>query len=350
MASIWIDLDNAPHVPLFRPLIRALHLNGHKLLITFRDHGYTAELLRIADIPAIRVGRYFGKNKALKVAGLTLRVSQLIQASLGSSVDVAVSHGSRALVLASALLRIPCVTMYDYEFVSTGLFNRLSTKVLLPDAIPDERLSAIGLSSEKVVKYPGFKEEIYLGDFTPDSTLPKELDLHTNRVIAVLRPPATMAHYHNPESDHIFRAILDRLSGADGVTAVILPRTAGQADELNKSLKDREKFRILIHPVNGLNLIWHSDMVIGGGGTMNREAALLGVPVYSTFRGERGALDDLLSRRGLLTFIESVEDVARIPLVKRTAPSGGECSERTRRRSQDLVAFITAQILKLARH
>ncbi len=177
-----------------------------------------------------------------------------------------------------------------------------------------------------------------------------ELGLEPDSVIVVLRPPATMAHYHNPESDRIFRAILHRISGENGVTAVLLPRTSGQADELNKSLKDREKFRILAHPVDGLNLIWHADAVIGGGGTMNREAALMGVPVYSTFMGEKGALDVLLSSLGKLSFVASVEDVDRIPLVKRDVPACLEDSVRIRQRSQELVSFIATRILELARH
>jgi predicted glycosyltransferase len=348
MASIWLDLDNAPHVPLFRPLVRALRSDGHPVLVTFRDHGYVAELLRMSGIGGHRVGRHFGKRKLMKVAGLVSRSAQLGRFAAGRRIDVAVSHGSRALVLACAALRIPCVTMYDYEFVSTGLFNRLSRKVMLPDAIPEERFPRIGLPAEKVIRYPGFKEEIYLGDFEPDSGILRALDLDPGRVIVVLRPPATMAHYHRPESDRVFGRVLERLRREDGMTAIVLPRTPGQAEELARSLADRDRFRVLTGPVHGLNLLWHSDLVVGGGGTMNREAALMGVPVYSTFMGERGALDDLLARRGRLRFVESAEDAAEIPLVKRTALSRAEDLERIRGRSRELVAFLVDRLTGLA--
>ncbi len=195
MATVWVDLDNAPHVPFFRPLIHTLEIDGHELVITFRDHGYISELLQLYDIRAIRIGRYAGESKLLKAAGLASRVVQLVRFGMEKPIDVAVSHGSRALVLACRVLNIPSVTMYDYEFVSTGLFNRLSTKVMLPDGLPDDRLRVLGLSEKKVLKYSGFKEEVYVTDFTPDGRILTDLDLDVGRVIVLLRPPATMAHY-----------------------------------------------------------------------------------------------------------------------------------------------------------
>ena len=42
---------------------------------------------------------------------------------------------------------------------------------------------------------------------------------------------------------------------------------------------------------------------------MNREAAALGVPVYSIFRGTTGAVDKYLEEEGRLTMLKSVEDV-----------------------------------------
>jgi predicted glycosyltransferase len=70
--------------------------------------------------------------------------------------------------------------------------------------------------------------------------------------------------------------------------------------------------------LDGLNLIWNSDLVVSGGGTMNREAAALGVPVYSIFRGNVGAVDQHLSEKGRLVLIQSVADVsAKIHLVRR---------------------------------
>jgi uncharacterized protein len=194
MAHIWIDLDNAPHVPLFRPLIRALRSAGHEILVTFREHGYVADLLRMSEIAGHRIGRHPGGSSLMKVAGLLNRSARLARYAAGRRIDIAVSHGSRALVLACAVLRIPCVTMYDYEFVSTGLFNRFSRWVMLPDAIPEERLARIGLPEAKAIRYPGFKEEIYLGDFAPDGGILRELELDPGRILAILRPPATMAH------------------------------------------------------------------------------------------------------------------------------------------------------------
>ncbi len=349
MASIWIDLDNAPHVPFFTPLISTLNENGHNVLVTVRDYGYTHNLIEQQGIPHTLIGRHSGKNPFLKVAGLSSRVLSLALWASGRKIDVAVSHGSRALVLASSLLRIPCVTMYDYEFVSTGIFNRLSSLVLLPDALPDELLASLHLSPDRICKYPGLKEEVYLGNFTPDRSVLDTLEVQQDEILIALRPPATAAHYHNPDSERIFQAVLDRISADPQAVGIVLPRTAEQAEVVRKSLKNPLNFRILSRPVHGLNLIWHCDLVVGGGGTMNRESALLGVPVYSLFMGKIGAIDRMLSEQGRLIMMRREEDVTRIKFEKREKPDLREQMDVWKARSTQLVEFISGEILKMVR-
>jgi predicted glycosyltransferase len=177
---------------------------------------------------------------------------------------------------------------------------------------------------EYVQKYPGIKEDVYVPIFKPDPAILKELDIQDHEIVVVIRPPATEAHYHNPESETLFKGVVDLLKNREGVHMVLLPRTEKQGCLAREAWPDLfTQGRIIIppHVVNGLNLIWHADLVISGGGTMNREAAALGVPVYSIFRGTIGAVDKYLAKTGRLTLIEDLEDVAgKIVLAKRKRP------------------------------
>ena len=349
MRTVWVDLDNAPHVPFFRPLILGLERRGHRVLVTVRDFGYTRDLIEGTGIPYVLIGRHSGRNIFRKVFGILWRVVLLVRWSAGRKIDVAVSHGSRALVLASAVRRTPCVTMYDYEFVSTSVLNRLSSKVLLPSILPADLLISQGVDAKRLARYPGLKEEIYLGDFTPDPSILDSLGVEPSQVIAVIRPPATAAHYHNPLSEEITQALFDRISGLENVVGVVTPRTASQADSIRRSLANPSNFRVLDRPVSGLNLIAHADLVVGGGGTMNREAALLGVPVYSVFTAKVGTIDKTLSDAGKMTLIRTLADIDRVKFVKRDRSDYAARMDQWRKRSEELVEFICNEIVATVR-
>jgi predicted glycosyltransferase len=295
------------------------------------------------------IGRHSGKNIVRKVFGILGRVAMLARWARGQKIDVGVSHGSRALVLTCAAMRIPCVTMYDYEFVSTSIFNKLSTKVLLPDILPTDLLKSLGLDAGRLATYPGFKEEIYLGGFKPDASILQTLDVRPDQVLAVIRPPATVAHYHNPLSEAITNELFDRISLMKNVIGVITPRTAAQAGAIRATLKSPSNFRILEKPVNGLNLIAHADLVVGGGGTMNREAALMGVPVFSVFTARVGTIDRKLSEQGKLVLVRSLDDVGLVKFVKRDRSDYAQRVEQWKKRSATLIDVICTEIIKTAK-
>lgn len=348
MATIWIDLDNAPHVPFFAPIIAAFRAQGHDTRVTVRDFGYTRALAERHGIPCDLVGRHPGGNPVRKVLGLGSRAIALARWARGRRIDVAAGHGSRGLVLAGALLRVPVVTLYDYEFVSTSLFNRLSARVLLPDLLPDELLRRMRLSGDRVARYPGLKEEVYLGGFTPDPSIRAALGVPEDDTLVVVRPPATTAHYHNAMSEKIMEVLYDKIASADRITALVVPRTAAQAEKTAEAVAHSANIRVLTSPVDGLNLIWNADLVVGGGGTMNREAAVLGVPVYSVFMGRVGAIDRALARQGRLVLVRAVCDVDRVEFVRRSRP-GDSDGERRRSKSRQLIDFISREILAAAR-
>ena len=342
MARIWIDMDNAPHVVFFKPVIRLLEDEGHSVLITLRDYGYTAGLADRAGFTYEVVGRHPGANTLRKVLSLGARALRLAVWGRRRSVDVAVSHGSRGLVCATWLARIPSVTLFDYEHVSTGLFEKLSTRLLLPEALSG------GTWSPKTSFYGGYKEELYLGDLDQMPEKVADLTLPPGRAVVVVRPPATSAHYHDRESEVLFQTLMDRLSDMENVYCVVAPRTARQGDEIRNSLENLLNFHILERPVDGLSLIRMADVVVGGGGTMNREAALLGIPVYSIFTGPLGTIDRQLAQEGRMTIVRTPEDVTRINVVQRDRSDISGLTKRLTARSQGLAHEVVDQILALA--
>jgi uncharacterized protein len=342
-ATIWIDLDNSPHVPFFAPIIEELEQSGHSILVTARDCFQVCELADLLKLNYRRVGRHYGKNPVWKLAGLGWRSLQLVPSVLRDKPILALSHGSRSQLLVANLLRIPSVTIADYEFAKIWMLVR-PTWVMTPEIIAD---STIHARKENILKYPGIKEDVYVPRFNPDPGLLAKLGLDERDVIVLVRPPATEAHYHRPESDELFEEVLNFLGSKPQVKMILLPRNQRQGSDIRSKWAELfVKGRILIPSsvLDGLNLIWHSDLVISGGGTMNREATALGVPVYSIFRGRIGAVDRYLAAEGRLTLIENREDIAhKLSLNKRDRYLGAD--KRSNTTLNTIVQHIT-KILK----
>ncbi|HEY3128377.1 MAG TPA: DUF354 domain-containing protein [Acidobacteriota bacterium] len=320
--KIWIDLENSPHVPFFAPIIEELETHNYSVMLTARDCFQVLELVDLFHLSCKRIGHHYGKSKMLKVAGLCARAAEMMPAVLGEKPELALSHGSRAQLLLSSLLGIPSVTIFDYEHVNQGFAFIHPSWVMVPDVIPDE---AVKLDKNHILRYPGIKEDVYVPMFRPDPSIRYKLGINGEDLVVTVRPPASEAHYHNPLSDELFNAVIEWLSSKPGIKIVLLPRNDKQAMLVGKSwprLFAEGKIIIPSHVVDGLNLIWFSDVVISGGGTMNREAAALDVPVYSIFRGRIGAVDRYLAASGRLVLIEGVDQVhTKIRLVRRERPA-----------------------------
>jgi predicted glycosyltransferase len=305
---VWIDLDNSPHVLFFDPIIEELQNKGLKVLITARDYAQVIQLADLFKLKYLKIGRHYGKNKVFKITGMFIRTMEMIPFILKNKPVLALSHGSRSQILASRLAGIKSAMAYDYEGAHGIPFIKPNYK-FLPDVIPDNKVHK---NAEKIFKYPGIKEYVYVHKFVPDVEIINKLKLDISKVIVTIRPPASSAHYFSEKSKELFYETIDYLSGFDNVQLVITPRTNDQKSEvLSKWAKyfQSGKFLIPEFAVNGLNLIWHSDLVISGGGTMIREAAALKVPAYSIFGSEIGSVDNYLSKTGRLTLIGSKEDV-----------------------------------------
>ncbi len=336
-------------MPLFVPIIRHYRESGFTVVLTAREHSQTIELLQLHGLEGAFtvIGRHHGKGKLSKILGTLGRARQLADfVKSGPKISVAVSHGSRSMVLAARWLKIPTLTMYDYEFTETRIFNTFSDRVLVPGRIADSVLDEIGLAKDKRVKYAGIKEELYIRDFQPDAVFRKRFitqhECDDESIFAVLRPPATTANYHSSMSEDIFDGLLKRLLRSDGVFTAIVPRTSEQADEIEAEIErmalSHGSFAILRKAVDGLQLAFAADLLISGGGTMNREAALLGVPVYSIFAGRLGSLDAQMEKEGLITFVREISDISKIDLRRRTETSNAnELTDRVQR-------FVIGQI------
>lgn len=313
--NIWIDLDNSPHVPLFIPIIRELEGRGCSVTITARDFAQTVNLLKNTDLVYTVVGRHYGKNKFKKLLGLFIRALQLARFVNGKKIDLALNHGSRSQVLACKLLGIQVLVGADYEHTESYIFSRLSSKMWIPEGISVQGLRDFGVSEKKLIRYNGYKEELYLQYFRPDTSFKARYGIPENKILVTLRPPATQANYHNEESEQTLSELIKLLTSDPSVHTICTPRTEDQ----KKSLKSHQSanFHVLEGVIDGLNLVYHSDIVISGGGTMNREAALLGTPVYSIFAGKLGSLDACMEKTGMITFIRNSSDIAKIRLCKK---------------------------------
>jgi len=315
--KIWVDLDNSPHVPFFRPIIEELESRGYEVFVTARDAYQVRELLSYYGVKGRMVGKHHGKVKLSKALGTCWRALTLSAIVGKEKPDLAISHGSRSCLVASNLMGVTNISLTDYEFVAKVPFAK-PTWLMVPSVVPDDNLS---LHGSKVMKYPGIKEDVYLGQFRPDWTLRKRLGIAEEDLLVTVRPPATEAHYHNPESDQLLSEVLNGFLHDTKVRVLLLPRNKRQEVELRSMWSEAlASGKILIPPnvEDGLNIIWNSDLVISGGGTMNREAAAMGVPVYSIFRGTIGAVDRYLTDEGRLVLLESVEDVrTKIKVVRR---------------------------------
>jgi predicted glycosyltransferase len=334
---IWVDVTNSPHVVVLRPVIERWRADGHDVRITARDFAQTLGLLERYGLSHTAIGHHQGAGLPAKARGLAARSGALVRwARRNGPFDLAVGHGSNDQPVAAALLRIPTATTFDYEWATFqhSINCRLADAVVIPQDLPAERLERYGARG-KVLQYPGLKEEYALADFEPDPAVLAELGLDVEQPIAVVRTPAEMSAYHRFHNS-IFHDVLDRLRGTQ---TVVLPRTPAQRDELGDGLIVPSRV------IDTQSLVAYADLVVSAGGTMNREAVALGTPVWTTFEGRLGAVDEGLIASGRLRMLESVDQIA---LVKRTRGEG-DGAGRVRRDPRLLADLLSSPARQLRR-
>lgn len=314
---IWVDCTAAAHPLVLRPVIERLEARGHEVMVTAREYGQTLGILDRLGLPYTAVGSHGGASALGKGRALAGRSTRLAQLVWQRRPQLALAHGSVDLAVISSLFRIPSAQMQDYEFAGwqRQIAFRAASKVLMPDSIPLERLKRIGAKERKLVRYPGLKEEYYLADFTPDAGVLDELGLDREKVLVVLRPPPETSEYH--ARNDVYGESIRHLAEDESVQAVVIPRTERQGQEV----REMHAANLIVpeRAIDAQSLIAFADLVVSAGGTMNREAVALGTPVFTTFAGRMGGVDEALIADGRLRVLD---DPAELALHKRETPVG----------------------------
>ena len=317
---VWIDLTNAPHVLVLAPLVRVLEARGATVELTARPYGQTAELAAMHGLKVAEIGSHGGRSRIGKGRAAAERVHALRRWAKSRNFDVGLAHGSTDQPVVARLLGFPAVTMFDYEGarLQHGVNCRLASRVLIPDAIPVEAITAHGAHASQVVRFPGLKEEYALWGFQADPSVRESLGVRTDALLAIMRPPPELALYHRTDNP-LFDQVLATLSADPRVDQVVLPRTAEQG----AAVRALNLPRVIVpeHAVDARSLVATADLVISAGGTMNREAVVLGTPVWTTFAGTLGAVDRALIADGRLQQLTRVDDLVIAPRGPAAAPT-----------------------------
>jgi predicted glycosyltransferase len=332
---IWIDLTAPAHPVVFRPIVDRLRSAGHEVDVTARDYAQTLALARRLGVEHRAVGMHGGAKRTRKLVSLVSRSLDLWRWARGRGFDLAVAHGSNDLAIVAKALRIPAIDMFDYEWATLqhNVGCRPARRVMTPDSIPAERLRRYGVTGEKLAQFPGLKEEYYLADFAPDRSILPALGVDPGRVLVAVRPPPDVSLYHR-KANRLFPQVLDHIGRDTGVHAVVVPRT----DQQRRFLKWLNLPSLVVpeQAVDGQSLVALVDLVVSAGGTMNREAVALGTPVYTTYGGRLGGVDEALIREGRL---RPLTDPRAIDLVKRDGPASVQ-----RRDPQVLVDLVLGAV------
>ncbi|MEI6126628.1 MAG: DUF354 domain-containing protein [Pseudomonadota bacterium] len=321
--NIWIDLANSPHVVFFEPIIRMLENKGHKIFVSMRSFAQTVPLAHRYGIQGEIIGQHGGANTLLKAVNLISRTAQLVKFAANKKIDIAVSHNSYTHALAGRLIGARVVTIMDYEGQPANhLAFRAAHKVIVPKAFPREALKKFGAYDRKVYTYEGFKEQLYLSDYMPDKNfIPALLEACNlnagykieNKIIISIRTPPTMALYHHFQNI-FFDQLLAMLDRNPSTLCLVFPRDGIQRDYIKNKFKNMHMPNVQL---DGMDLCHYSDLVISAGGTMNREAAIIGTPAYSTFMGAMPAVDMELIKMGRMIHLENASDLQKIHFQKK---------------------------------
>ena len=334
---VWIDLTNSPHVAFFDPVVDRLKIEGHDVLLSARDHAQTVELAQQTwqDVFVIG-GRSDTSSRVAKGSALAARAALLHRLARRSTPHVALSHGSYAQILAARGARLPVITLMDYEYQPANhLSFRLAHRVLVPEAFPASALRRFGARRSKVVRYEGFKEDLYLAGFAPDPNVLEGIGVDCRNVLVVVRPPPTGALYHR-HANKQFDQLVEFCQLHSNTQVVLLPRRPEQ-------VRDYTLANVIVPPraVDGRSLLASADLFIGAGGTMTREAALLGVPTYTVFAGQLAAVDAQLIRAGL------IRDIRHSPTLPSLTKKPPRDSAASRRRRDSILQKITDNVKEM---
>jgi len=290
--KIWFDLSNAPHINLFKDLIKDLESEGNEIIITCRPLSNTVSLLDLHKINYTIIGKHYGKNFLKKIIGYPIRVRQLQKFIKPLKVDIAISQSSFHSPVAARLLRIPSIYMNDNEHAMGNIPSFLcATKIMIPEFLDIKKVQKQGANSNKIISYPGVKEGIYLWQ---KYLLNGISDSGSTKKIYIRPEPRTAQYYKGGENflDEVICGLKDHFS------IIMLTRDEEQFMHYKSSL-----FSGIEVPDKSLSFdeIAENCLVfIGAGGTMTREMAVIGVPTISVYRDKLLDVDRYLIKLNLM--------------------------------------------------
>lgn len=315
---LWIDLANSPHVPFFEALVNKFISQGHEIETTAREFTETIPLAHDAGFKPHVVGAHGGRAISAKARTFMTRAWALARWARPRKFDLAISHNSYSQILAARALGIRTVTLMDYEYQPANhIAFRLTSRIIVPTSFPATRLRRYGASVGKVRRYHGTKEDVYLADFQPDPAFNArlcELGVNPDNVLVLMRPAAHDALYHRFQNALFDEAVAMLLTN-ENAQVILLPRN--EAQRVAYSTKAGQRLIIPATPLDGPNLIAASDLVISAGGTINREAAALGVPAASIYAGKWASVDEELVNEGRLLRISNATDLQNLRIEKK---------------------------------
>lgn len=331
-------MATSPQVLFLRPILAELQKRGYELLITTRHSTETVPLADRYGLAHTAIGAHGGETLIGKGVAIALRAIKLMNFVRPHAISFAVSQGSYSQALAVSWLRMPLVAFQDYEgHPANHILCRVAKKVIVPNVFDKVNLYHYGASEAKIETYAGLKENVYLAEFVPDPAFLATTGIPAEKIIVTMRPPNLVAAYHRFKNP-LFDELLHYVASHANTYVVLLPRGVEQ----RQRYEAMGLSNVLIpHQVlDGPNLIYHSDLVIGAGGTMNREATVLGTPVYTVFKGRLGSIDQHLINLGKMARIEEGNDISKIKICKKPKAASVSSSK-----GQDLIKEVVDKVL-----
>jgi len=306
MSKVWIDALTPKQILFFSKLADKLREESFEVLITTRDFREITGLLEKKKIDAMIVGKYGGNKLEDKLRMSIERMRQLLNIIKDWRPSIAISFTSPEASRVAFGLGIPHYSVSDspHSIYVSKLAIPLSELLFTPWVIPKKVWVKFGIDEDRIVHYKGLDPVAWLCNFRPSPEIINEVGLDLSKHRIVIRETETYASYLKflnktltPVSDSILSRLIEILG--DDAQFIIVPRYEEQVKYLKKRYGS-ESVIILDKVVDGANLLYYSTILIGGGGTMNAEAALLGKPVISMYPGKTTWIEDYLIRNKLV--------------------------------------------------
>lgn len=295
--KIWIDIQLPPGTQFFRPFISEFSEYG-EICVTARDCAETVGLLENFGIKHYVVGSEKSTISMVKVLNTIKRSLNLYQKV--KNFDVCFALGNLHSIYVSKMKGKLCINFMDNELGLKGISERrsafdfgvvksqtwLADAIIVPSVFPLEGLVADGMKRERIFTFNGLKEDVYLADYKPNSSILAEIPFDN---YIVIRPESSAIYKENVPS--LIPKLTKRLVSEE-FNIIYLPRNMKDV-EMVQNLRASGRIFIPERPLNGLDLCYFSQAVLSGSGTITREAVCMGKKAVSFFPGKNFLAVDL---------------------------------------------------------